>query len=184
MPRFSGLAMGPGGASQAGLTATRTSKVSKRHRARPCCDGFCTLKKSLQSQPGRHKSQRLCAASSSRHDLWSHHHGNGSAAGTGTKALLPPDRPVRGPDGEGSVPEKGCILQNSLPICLHSGLERAPRSFSLLIPSQQVVFLPRFCLGRGFLLLICSPKGLQERPQLELAKTWMGLPGGPPQAVS
>lgn len=60
--RFSGMAMGPGGASQAGLTATCTSKVSKRHCARPCCDGFCTLKKSLQSQPGRHKSQRLCAA--------------------------------------------------------------------------------------------------------------------------
>ena len=58
--RSGGLSLAPGEASQEGLTAARTSGVSQRH---PCCDGFCTLKKkSLQAQPGRHKSQRLRAA--------------------------------------------------------------------------------------------------------------------------
>ena len=67
----------------------------------------------------------------------------------GMKVPRPPDRPVRGPDGEASVPEKGCILGNPLPICLHSGPQRVPSSFYLPIPSQQVVFCP-LLLGKGF----------------------------------
>lgn len=85
---------------------------------------------------------------------------------THTKALLPPDRPVWGPDGEASVPEKGCILWNSLPICLHSTPERAPCSFSPIpIPSQQVVFLPLLGVGRGFLLFnLCSQRLAGKTP--------------------
>lgn len=42
--------------------SNRSSKGSQRHPALLCCDRLRTLKKSLQSQPGRHKSQCLCAA--------------------------------------------------------------------------------------------------------------------------
>lgn len=163
--RSGGLSLAPGEASQAGLTAARTSGVSQTH---PCCDGFCTLKKkSLQAQPGRHKSQRLRAAAA---DMTY----GPIAMATGAQPAWARKCRTRLTGLCGALMERPVFQRKDVFSGTHCPFvfildPNESRARSISPSPANRLFSALFCLGRGFLLLTCPPKGLQARAQLELA---------------
>lgn len=124
-------------------------------------------KKSLQAQPGRHKSQRLCAAAA---DMTygpiamatgaqpAHAQKHRSRLTGLCRALMERQVFQRKDVFSGTCYPFVFILEPNESPALSLSPSPANRLFSAL----------SFCLGRGFLLLTCPPKGLGARPQLEL----------------
>lgn len=126
------------------------SKGSQRHPALLYCDRFRTLKKSLQSQPGRHKSQRLCAAAA---DMT---YGPIAMATGAQRAQAQKLRSclagLCGALMERQVWQRKDVFSGThcpFVFILHRSKPLAPAPLpALAVPSQQVVFFPVFCTGR------------------------------------